>query len=121
MYVEISAFPVLFSFSFVERDILLGMTKNYVEISMSSILLSFSSMGCSVLPLMSRDGSVQQTAVNVDHFEGDHDKKYFACLFQQLTLTNPQIGMSLDQTSTMLVTQKNMAGIVWAKFKVKDK
>ena len=28
MYVGISTFPILFSFSFVEQDVLLGMTKN---------------------------------------------------------------------------------------------
>ena len=45
MYVEISTFPVLFSFSLLKRGILLDMTKKYDEISMSSILLRFSSMG----------------------------------------------------------------------------
>ena len=31
MYVGISTFPVPFSFSFVERDVLLGMTKNMLR------------------------------------------------------------------------------------------
>ena len=48
IYVEISMFPVLFSFSFVQHDILLGMKKKYVEISMTSILLGFSSVGHNV-------------------------------------------------------------------------
>ncbi len=44
MYVHISMFPLFFSFSLVPHDVLLGMKKQYVEISTSPILLDFSSM-----------------------------------------------------------------------------
>ena len=45
MYVGMSTFLVLFCFSFVQHAVLLGMAKTYVEISMSSVLLGFSSVG----------------------------------------------------------------------------
>ena len=48
IYVGISTFPVLFIFPFIEHYVLFGITKKYVEISMSSILLGLSSVGCNV-------------------------------------------------------------------------